>query len=151
MPMQSLLLLAERNAFGVCIRCVPMQHLLLLAELKALGVCPCKIYYFTQAGRHWVCAHAEFITFGRTEGIGCVPMQNLLLLTELNTLGARLCGPPSSYPCRVAWTTIVRGRGEGVRGALHRLLHLLRYCATLARPGLRATASCGRWDPALTP
>ena len=26
-----------------------------------------------------MCAHAEFITFGRTEGIGCVPMQNLLL------------------------------------------------------------------------
>ena len=27
-----------------------------------------------------MCAHAEFIAFGTTEGIGCVPMQNLLLL-----------------------------------------------------------------------
>ena len=57
---------------------MPMQNLLLLAEPEALGVCPCRIYYFWQMRRHWVCAHAEFITFGRTEGIGCVPMQNLL-------------------------------------------------------------------------
>ena len=34
-----------------------------------------------------MCAQAEFITFGRTEGIGCVPMQNLLLLVELEALG----------------------------------------------------------------
>ena len=40
-----------------------------------------------------MCAHAEFITFGRTERIGCVPMQNLLLLAELNALG--VC------PCRI--------------------------------------------------
>ena len=124
-----------------------------------------------------MCAHAEFITFGRTEGIGCVPMQNLLLFAELKALGvcpckiyyfdrieyiggpvctgtcmaARLCGRPCSCPCRVAWTMTVRGRGEGVRGASHRVLHLLRYCATLARPGPRATASCGRWDLALAP
>ena len=64
---------------------------------------------------------------------------------------AGLCGRPCSCPCRVAWTTTVRGRGEGVREASHMVLHLLRYCATLARPGLRATASCGRWDLALTP
>ena len=71
---------------------MPMQNLLLLAELKALGVCPCKIYYFWQAGRHWVCVHAKFITFGRTEGIVCVPMQNLLLLAELKAFGV--------WPCR---------------------------------------------------
>ena len=64
-----------------------MQNLLLFAELKALGVCPCKIYYFWQNRRHWVCAHAEFIAFRRTEGIGCVPMQNLLLFAELKALG----------------------------------------------------------------
>ena len=40
-----------------------------------------------------MCVHAEFITFGRTEGIGCVPMQYLLLLAELNALG--VC------PCRI--------------------------------------------------
>ena len=34
-----------------------------------------------------MCAHAEFIAFGRTEGIGCVPMQNLLLLAQLKALG----------------------------------------------------------------
>ena len=38
-------------------------------------------------------AHAEFITFGRTEGIGHVPMQNLFLLAELKVLG--VC------PCRI--------------------------------------------------
>ena len=58
---------------------MPMQNLLLLADLKALGVCPCRIYYFWQNRRHWVCAHAEFIFSGRTGGIGSVPMQNLLL------------------------------------------------------------------------
>ena len=40
-----------------------------------------------------MCAHAEFITFGRTEGIGCVPMQNLLFLAELGALD--VC------PCRI--------------------------------------------------
>ena len=84
-----------------------MRNLLLLAELKALGVCPCKIYYFWQNQRHWVCAHAKycfwqnqrhwvcahakFIAFGGTEGIGCVPMQNLLLLAEPEALGVCPC------------------------------------------------------------
>ena len=36
-------------------------------------------------------AHADFITFGRTEGIGHVPMQNLLLLAELKVLGVCPC------------------------------------------------------------
>ena len=45
------------------IGCVPMRKLLLLAKLEALGVCPCGIYYFWQNWEHWVCAHAEFITF----------------------------------------------------------------------------------------
>ena len=40
-----------------------------------------------------MCAHAESITFGKTEGIGHVSMQNLLLLVELKVLGM--------YPCRV--------------------------------------------------
>ena len=60
-----------------------MQNILLLAELKAFGVCPCRIYGFWQNWEHWLCAHAEFITFGRTGGIGCVPMQILLPLAEL--------------------------------------------------------------------
>ena len=60
-----------------------MQNFLLLAELGALGVCPCRIYSFWQKWEHWACAHAEFITIGRTEGIGRVPMQHLLLLAEL--------------------------------------------------------------------
>ena len=40
-----------------------------------------------------MCAHADFITIGRTEGIGRVPMQNILLLAELKALG--VC------PCRI--------------------------------------------------
>ena len=46
---------------------------------------------------------------------------------------------------RVAWSE----GGEG--GATHRVLHVLRYCATLARPGPWATDCCGSWDLALTP
>ena len=38
-----------------------------------------------------MCALAEFITFGRTEGIGCVPLQNLLHLAELGALGVCPC------------------------------------------------------------
>ena len=38
-----------------------------------------------------MCAHAKFITFGRTEGIGCVPMQKLLLLAEAEALGVCPC------------------------------------------------------------
>ena len=81
---------------------MPMQNLLLLAELKVLGMYPCRIYYFWQNWEHWVCAHAEFITFGMIGGIGCVPMHNLLLLAEpmqkllllaeLGALGVCPCG-----------------------------------------------------------
>ena len=71
----SVLLLGRTEGTG----CMPMQNLLLLVELKAWGVCPCRIYCFWQNRRHWVCAHAEFITFRRTEGIGCLQMQNLFL------------------------------------------------------------------------
>ena len=39
------------------------------------------------------CAHAEYITFGRTGGIGRVSMRKLLLLAELKALG--VC------PCRI--------------------------------------------------
>ena len=70
---------------------MPMQNFLLLAELKALGVCPCKLYYFWQNRRHRACAHAEFITIGRTEGIGHVSMQNLVLLAEMKVLGMCPC------------------------------------------------------------
>ena len=38
-----------------------------------------------------MCAHAEFITFGRTEGIGHVSMQNILLLAALKVLGMCPC------------------------------------------------------------
>ena len=38
-----------------------------------------------------MCAHAEFITFGRTKGIGYVSMQNLLLLVGLKALGVCPC------------------------------------------------------------
>ena len=39
-----------------------------------------------------MCAHGEYITFGKTEGIGRVSMQNLLLLAELGALGVCPCG-----------------------------------------------------------
>ena len=48
---------------------MPMQNILLLAKLKAYAVCPCRIYYFWQNWGHWACVHAEYITFGRTEGM----------------------------------------------------------------------------------
>ena len=38
-----------------------------------------------------MCAHAEYITFGRTGGIGRVPVQKLLLLAELKVLGMYAC------------------------------------------------------------
>ena len=76
--MQNLLLLAELKVLGVC----PCR-IFYLAELGALGECPCRIYYFWQHWGHWACVPAEFITIGRTEGIGRVPMQTLLLLAEL--------------------------------------------------------------------
>ena len=50
-----------------------MQNLLLLAELEALGVCPCRFLLLWQDWRHWARAHADFIPFGRTGGIGRVP------------------------------------------------------------------------------
>ena len=40
-----------------------------------------------------MCAHAEFITIGRTKGLGHVPLHNILLLAELKALG--VC------PCRI--------------------------------------------------
>ena len=131
-PMQNLLLLAELKASGVC----PCRISYFLAELKALGVCPCKIYCFWQAGRNWVCAHAQFIIFDGTEYIGGPVCTG-------TCMGARLCGRPCSCPCRLAWTTTVRERGEGVRGASPRVLHLLWYCATLPQPGPWATALRG--------
>ena len=75
-----------------------MQNLLLLAERKALGVGPCIFYYFWQTWGHSACAHAEFITFGRSEGIGHVPMRNLLLLTEVNALAMYPCGVYYFWP-----------------------------------------------------
>ena len=83
---------------------VPMQSLLLLAEVNALGVCPCRIYYFWQSWWHSACVHAEFFTFGRsgsvgrasmgyvfffgrTDGIGRVPMQNLLFFCRTESIG----------------------------------------------------------------
>ena len=41
--------------------------------------------------RHWACAPAEFIIFGRTEGIGGVPVRNVFLLAELKALGVCPC------------------------------------------------------------
>ena len=70
-----------------------MQNVLILAELKVLGVSPCTINYYWQNWGHWACAHAEFITFGRTRSIARVPMQKLLLLAELKALGV--------YPCKI--------------------------------------------------
>ena len=64
-----------------------MQNLLLFAELKVLGMCPCRIYYFWQHWGHWACAHAEYIIFGRTEGIGRESMQNLFPFGRTEGIG----------------------------------------------------------------
>ena len=66
-----------------------------------------------------MCAHAEFIAFGRTEGIGCVPMQKLLLLAELKALGVRPCGMYFFWQNGRHWVCshakfITFGRIEGV-------------------------------------
>ena len=68
-----------------------MHNLLLLAELNAWGMCPCRIYYLRENWEHWACAHAEFIAFGKSEGIGRMPMQNLLPLVESGALGVCPC------------------------------------------------------------
>ena len=73
---------------------MPMHNILLLAELGAFGVCPCSTYYYSQNCRYWACVYAEYITFGRTEGIGRVTMHNILLLAELKVLGVCPCGIP---------------------------------------------------------
>ena len=82
-PMPTLSLLAELKALGVC----PCRISLLLAKLKALGVCPCRTYYFWQNWGHWACADADFITFGRAEGIGRVPMQNFITFGKTEGIG----------------------------------------------------------------
>ena len=66
-----------------------------------------------------MCAHAEFITFGRTEGIGHVSMQNLLLLAELKVLGMYPCRIYSFWQIRRYWVCahavyITFGRTEGI-------------------------------------
>ena len=66
-----------------------------------------------------MCAHAEFITFGRTECVGCVPMQNLLLFAELKALGVCPCKMyyfwqnPRHWVCAHA-KFIPFGRTEGI-------------------------------------
>ena len=70
---------------------MPMQNLLLLAELKALGVCPCRMYYFWQNWRHWVCAHAELITFGKPWGHWACAHAEFITFGELKALGACPC------------------------------------------------------------
>ena len=64
-----------------------MQNFIAVVELKALGVCPCTILLLWQNWRRWTCAHAKFITVGRTQGVGRVPMQNFIALAELKALG----------------------------------------------------------------
>ena len=66
-----------------------------------------------------MCAHAEFITFGRTGGIGCVSMQNLLLLAELKALGVCPCRIHYFWQNRRHWVCahakfITLGRTEGI-------------------------------------
>ena len=109
---------------------------LLLAEMKALGVCPCGIYYFWRSCRHWVCAHAEFITFGRTEGMGRVPMQILLLLAQLKAMGVCPCRIYYFWQNRRHWVCahaefITFGTTEGIGRVPMRNLLLLAELGAL--------------------
>ena len=66
-----------------------------------------------------MCAHAKYITFGRTECVGCVPMQNLLLLAELKALGVCPCKIYYFWQNRRHWVCahakfIAFGRTEGI-------------------------------------
>ena len=66
-----------------------------------------------------MCAHAKYITFGRTEGIGCVPMRNLLLLAELKALGVCPCKIYCFWKNQRHWVCahakfIAFGRTEGI-------------------------------------
>ena len=70
--------------------------------------------------RDWVCAHAEFIAFGRTEGIGCVQKRRSAASSE-----------PWGCPGYAALVTERPRGGEGACAA-RQALHLLWYCAALA-------------------
>ena len=66
-----------------------------------------------------MCAHAKFIPFGRTEGIGCVPMQNLFILAELKALGVCPCKIYYFWQNQRHWVftraeLITYGRTEGI-------------------------------------
>ena len=66
-----------------------------------------------------MCAHAKFIAFGTTEGIGCVPMQNLLLLAEPEALAVCPCKIYRFWQNRGHWVCahaefIVFGTTEGI-------------------------------------
>ena len=66
-----------------------------------------------------MCAHAKFIAFGKTEGIGCVPMHNLLLLAELKALGVCPCKNYYFWQNQRHWVFtrakfITYGRTEGI-------------------------------------
>ena len=66
-----------------------------------------------------MCAHAEYITFGRTEGIGHVPMRNLLLLAQLKVLGVCVWRMFYVWQNREHWVCayaeyITFGRSEGI-------------------------------------
>ena len=66
-----------------------------------------------------MCAHATFIAFCRTTGIGCVPMQNSLLLAQLKALGVCPCKIYDLWHNGRHWvcahaTFIAFGRTEGI-------------------------------------
>ena len=66
-----------------------------------------------------MCAHAKFIAFGRTGGIGCVPRQNLLLLAQLKALGECPCTIYCFWQNRRHWPCahakfITFGTAEGI-------------------------------------
>ena len=97
---------------------MPMQNGFLFAEMKALGVCPCHIYYLWQSREHWVCAHAEFVAFGRNEGTGRVPTRIVSAGTQGKGAGGR--GGDESDAMDAASTAVWRRPAQPARGGCMR-------------------------------
>ena len=89
--------------------------------------------------RHWACAHAECISFGKIEGIGCLHEHKTRTAASSDRWG------PSRTARAVRPQTEREQGGEGVCALRDRALHLLRYCAALAGTAGSHSSRGGTW------
>ena len=93
-------------------------------------MCPCRIDYFWQNWGRWACVHAEYISFGITEGIGRVPMRIVSAGTQGKGGGGR--GGDESDAMDAAPTAVWRrpaqpGPGGRIRCVRWNRLQALRH------------------------